>query len=235
MAMRASAVAAPGTWFQTLRALDAQQRAKLCLICYCLAAFVVTLTAGKNGSAINYFLEWNATCCVLAGIAIGELLPYLPARRMHTAGIVVLLMLSIYGVNKLPRTFTYLKFARGRDATLNARAVSAKRALDEIVAASGPVLSEDMVLLMKANREVPWEPAIITQLAAMRTFDETLAIEKLRSRWFSLIVVKTLNLPVVSSDGRHIYYTERIRDAIVEVYEVREDLGSGYTILRPRN
>ena len=58
------------------------------------------------------------------------------------------------------------------------------------------------MLLMKANREVPWEPAIITQLAAMRTFDETLAIEKLRSRWFSLIVVKTLNLPVVSSDRR---------------------------------
>jgi hypothetical protein len=234
MAIRASAVAAPGDWLRTLRGLDVQQRAKFCLLCYGLAAFVVTLTAGKIGANINYFLEWNVTCCVLAGIAIGELLRYMPAHRMHTAGIVALLMVGIYGVSQLPRTAAYVRFALGRDATLNARAVASKRALDEIAAASGPVLSEDMVLLMKANKEVPWEPAIMTQLAAMRTFDETPAIEKLQSRWFSLIVVKTLNVPIASYDGRHVFYTERIRDAIEDAYEPREDLGGGYTILRPR-
>jgi hypothetical protein len=38
--------------------------------------------------------------------------------------------------------------------------------------ATKPVLSEDMVLLMQAGKEVPWEPAIISELSSKGLFDE---------------------------------------------------------------
>jgi hypothetical protein len=234
MAIRASAVTGLRAWLRVIRESDAAHRTRLCLCLSCLAAFLLTFTAGKVGANRNYFLEWNVMCSILAGITTGEILRYGPTRRMSTAGVVVLLLLGLFGIDQLGRTVGYVRIMRGRDAALNARAVSAGRAFDEIKAARGPVFSEDMVLLAKANKDIPWEPATITQLAATGLFDETRTIETVEARWFDLIVAKTLDLRPFSYSGPHVFYSERIREAIRDSYEVRADLGSGYTILQPR-
>jgi hypothetical protein len=227
-------VGSAGQWARDAIAARAG-RAKLCLVCYAAAAGAVCLTAGKAGASMNYFLEWNVSCCVLAAIASGELLSLGPARRLTMAGVVVSLMLGIFAVNHVPRSINYVTMLRGKDSTLNARAAAVTRAAEAIAEVPGPVLSEDLLLLQRVNREVPWEPAIITQLAETGLFDENLALGKIRAQTFGLIVAKTLDLdPSRFPGGRHLLYTTRMRDAIHDAYEVRAKLGAGYTLLQPR-
>jgi hypothetical protein len=184
---------------------------------------------------MNYFLEWNIACCILAAVTIGELLPHWSPRRIQAAGLVVLMMLGVFGVTHLPRSANYVTMLRGRDSMLNARAAAAKQALDEIKAVKGPVLSEDMLLLTKAHKDIPWEPAIITQLAATGMFDESRAIARVERRWFDRIIVRSLSRdPQAFPGGHHHIYSDRMRAAINEAYEVRETLGDGYTIMQPR-
>lgn len=223
------------TWWPLLTVSDTTERAKLCLTLYFLVAGATCVIAGKVGAGVYYFLEWNVACCILAGVTVGELLPSWRTHRISSAGLVVLLMLGVFGVDHLPRTETYVTMLRGRSPLLNARATAAARVLDEIKAVPGPVLSEDMVLLEKANKEIPWEPAIITQLAETGVFDERRALERLEARWFDLVVVRTLDRdPKSYAAGRHLLYTDRMRHAIQQAYEVRARLANGYTILQPR-
>jgi hypothetical protein len=221
--------------FQMWRPIDRGQRAKLCLAINFVVAGLVCVTAGKAGAAMNYFLEWNIACCILAAVAVGELLPHWSPRRIELTGLVVLLMLGVFGVAHLPRSATYVTMLRGRDSALNARATAATHALAEIKAVRGPVLSEDMLLLTKAHKDIPWEPAIITQLAATGVFDESPAIARVERRWFDRIVVRSLAMePTAYPSGHHPIYSERMRAAIEEAYEVRVKLPDGYTVMQPR-
>jgi hypothetical protein len=202
---------------------DAAQRARICLTLYCLTAFVVSLSAGKAGAADNHFIEWNVACCILAAIAVSDLFSFRTDHTVGAASLIVLLTVGIFGVNQLPRTRRYVKVLMGRDW----RWMSAQdtgRVFDEVKAVSGSVLSEDMVMLMNAGKEIPWEPAIMTQLAATRRFDETPAIERVRARAFSLIVVHNLNSTL--------FYSRRMRETILSNYEVKQVIGS-YTIFTP--
>src|SRR5258708_31144356 len=45
-----------------------------------------------------------------------------------------------------------------------------------------------MVLLMRAGKEVPWEPAIFAELASQGRWDQRLIIERINSREFAMIV-----------------------------------------------
>jgi hypothetical protein len=82
--------------------------------------------------------------------------------------------------------------------------------LEKIRAARKPVLSEDMVLLLKAGKEVPIEPAIFTDLASIGQWDEQGFIELIRTRCFEFVIA-TSNLAA----GR---YTSSMREAIQAAY-----------------
>jgi hypothetical protein len=60
--------------------------------------------------------------------------------------------------------------------------------VDRIRAATRPVLSDDMVLLLKAGKPVPWEPAIFADLAKMGGWDQNLIIDMIRARRFAFII-----------------------------------------------
>ena len=51
----------------------------------------------------------------------------------------------------------------------------------ELRAADHTITSDDMVLLLRAGKEVPWEPAIFAELASLGRMDETLIIDRIRS------------------------------------------------------
>ena len=51
-----------------------------------------------------------------------------------------------------------------------------------------PVLSYDMVLLLKAGKEVPWEPAIFAELACAGRWDERRITNMIAARDFAFVV-----------------------------------------------
>jgi hypothetical protein len=53
-----------------------------------------------------------------------------------------------------------------------------------------PVFSEDMVLLMQAGKEVPWEPAIITELTRTGVFNERKVIDMIDAHDFAYVILE---------------------------------------------
>jgi hypothetical protein len=106
------------------------------------------------------------------------------------------------------------------------RAAGGAAALAAIQASPGPVFSEDMVLLMRAGRPIPWEPAIVTQLANHGVWDETPLLEAVRGGELDLLVVRNLANP-------H-RYTTAMRAAMESAYAPLRELPGGYLLLAPR-
>ena len=195
-------------------------------VTYTLFAFVVSFAAGKSGAWYNYFLEWNIVCCSLAGIVVGRTWRRSRGVRMGWSVVLVWLLVGAAAADQLRASLKYLHMLRGTDAAWNQQVQDADLALAAVRSVKGPVLSEDMVLLVKAGKDIPWEPAIVTDLAKDGLWDETPAIAMLERRVFDLIVVRKLD------DSRR--YTPRIRLAIEQAYYVAQRIGESYVIMRPR-
>ncbi len=195
-------------------------------VTYTLLAFVVSLTAGKAGAWYNYFLEWNIACCALAGIVVGRTWQRSRGVRMGWSVALVWLLVGAAAVDELRVSRDYVRMLRGTDEAWNQQVHDADRALAAVRSVNGPVLSEDMVLLVKAGKDIPWEPAIVTQLANVGLWDETPAIAMLERRVFDLVVVRKLDHPQ--------RYTPAMRRAIEHAYYVAERIGESYVIMRPR-
>jgi hypothetical protein len=145
------------------------------------------ITLGKSGGGLNYFVEWMAVLSILIGLLFGFLV-----RRELAAGwrgadrgtilagcLVPVLILTQMRV--LPASWDF----GAADAVRS-------RQLDDLVVrirdARKPVLSDDMVLLMRAGKEVPWEPAIFTELADTGRWDESLIIDLINSQAFAFVI-----------------------------------------------
>jgi hypothetical protein len=90
---------------------------------------------------------------------------------------------------------------------------------------SEPVMSENMTVLYKAGKQVPFEPAIIAALAAMGSWDETPLIDLISRRAFSVMIIQQVDGPV--------RYSPAAARAIKEYYDPAEKYGQ-LTVYRPR-
>jgi hypothetical protein len=89
--------------------------------------------------------------------------------------------------------------------------------LELIERAKGPVLSEDMLLLVKAGKEVPAEPAIIQELASSGIWDERPLIRMIEENRFPIIVAEDI------ADRQR--YTATVAAAITRAYSQTRDIG----------
>ena len=87
-----------------------------------------------------------------------------------------------------------------------------------------PVMSENMTLLYQAGKQVPFEPAIITQLAATGVWDEGPLIDMIHKRAFSVMLIHDIDDPD--------RYSPAVARAIKENYEPGEEIGQ-LTVYRP--
>jgi hypothetical protein len=203
-----------------------RQRVLLTAVLYFVAAFVMSLSAGKMGAWRNYFLEWNLACCILIGLLTGRVLRRGPSRHPSAAATAIVLVVGFVGFARLGTTVQQGAVVAGRNAELNGIAADAGRVLDLMRATPGRVFSDDMTLLVKAGREVPWEPAIATVLAATGAWDERPALEMIRTGRFELIIVRYLD--------NSLFFSPAIRAAIHHAYTEAGDPAGPYRILRPR-
>lgn len=180
----------------------------------------ILVTVGKSGASMNYFIELMCVCTVPIGMlaALGwQAVIENHAGRRGTGMAVILACLSgglaAQAAVKLPYRYWMLDDPA---ATAVQRSVVA-----EIARADRPVLSEDMVLLLRAGREVPIEPMIFKDLAVMGSWDQTPFLRQLTNRSFAFVITM-----------RDLRYTPQVLAAIASAYPRVERLGQ-YTIHRP--
>jgi hypothetical protein len=148
---------------------------------YAVLAIASLVTLGKTGSASNYFISVVCGIAILAGTAVAESGRRIADSRGYAVTCLALVAALITQTLILPRA--------GERVLVNP---DRRRQIAELTsmirAAPRPVFSEDMVLLMQAGKEIPWEPSIITELSAKGVFDEQKIIALIDARTFAFAV-----------------------------------------------
>lgn len=210
-------------------------RARLCTSTYRRALFVctlhfilsglVSLTAGKEGSNINYFLEWNLSACMLAGLLVARLAwGWRTTRSVSPAVAVAYLLPLLIVAQQAEAALRYVvPSAAARQETAE-QARNTEALLRILRSSPEPVMSENMTLLYRSGQQVPFEPAIVAVLTASGAWDETPLIELIRKRSFSVMIIRDLENSTRYSAG--------VKRAIEESYRPSEKFGR-FTVYRP--
>jgi hypothetical protein len=183
-----------------------------------LISLAMLTTLGKAGSYVNYFIEAMCVCAVPVGMLVGLGWQAVVggAGRSETAlrlGLICVVLALATVIAKRPptmcRAWPVLK-----DAGLTAIQENLVR---EIAAQDRPVLCEDMVLLLRAGREVPIEPAVFRELALTGTWDQRRFLDLIDARAFAFVALQ--------SDYRYYLYTPEVVAAMNRAYPRVETRG----------
>lgn len=199
----------------------------LLVLVYALLAGFMTISIAKSGSNINYLIEWMAVLAVLLGIAVHDAVDTAfcatqPTSKRVFVPVLLTLLIGIQALIVHPLIDYTERMA--------ARRVTELEVLQRLVSsAEGPVVSDDMVLLVRSGVPVQWEPAIFAELASTGAWDESEFIQRIRAGKFAFFVT-------VGTRGQRLFdsrYNPAVADAMETAYPVRREL-AGYTLhLRP--
>jgi hypothetical protein len=151
------------------------------LVPYLIAAAFTSLTIGKIGSNVNYFLE----LCAALSLMAGALVAWSRERRWLR---IVLLVLLAFQVGRLMQT-TLRDYVGGLTARRND--LNQLHQLEEVVeTVDGPVLADEyMGMITLLRRSLYLQPFEVTQLAWAGVWDQTPLVESMRNRKFPLILI----------------------------------------------
>jgi hypothetical protein len=190
---------------------------------------LISLTSGKSGSSLNYFLEMDLGVCALASLLVARHMWRRKSTRVpFRIDFATLLPLLYIGLPVLVVSgfVCYSHIVRG----LRSEAARNSAALVQILKCNpDPVMSEDMTLLYKADKQLPFEPAIVAELAAVHIWDETPLIGLISSHRFSVMIIGS------GSDSVR-RYSPAVINAIRQNYRPTETLAEfddSYTVYLP--
>jgi len=164
-------------------------RTLFCVTLFTLCGMVMSLATGKEGSAENYFLEWDIGIAILTGLFIAKTLTQRPGSVIGPAKWAAWLLPVFWVLSTVPVVYRNIRpsdFMRQQDRVMKSSYV---RLIPLIKALPGPVVSEDMMLLVKANKQIPMETAIFYGLASKGVLDQEPFLERLRKQEISAIIV----------------------------------------------
>ncbi len=163
---------------------------------------ITSLAVFKTGSSVNYLVEWLLCWSVLVGLAIAPacrcVLSKLSSRfgaekcaihhisaknHLWYATIFACLVVQAF---LLPRTPFQGRFGDAQHQEALWKLVS------EIRDANGPVVSDDMVLLQRAGKQVVWEPAIVNELIRTGQLDDEPLVKMIRERRFAFFLSENI-------------------------------------------
>lgn len=187
-------------------------------LCFSTASLV---SLGKSGATLNYAVECMGVLSVLVGTLMAALIEVdvRKARKGQRTPIVLasLPLLFVLQVAFTPNTAM-------RRAT-DVQSADINSLVARIKSADKPVLSDDMVAVMQAGKEVVWEPAIFAELASTGRWDERPLVDMILAHRFAFIVTQ-------DEPGSLTYnsrYTSAVSAAITTSYPVTEVL-AGRTV-----
>ncbi len=137
---------------------------------------------GKSGAAANYIIPLVCASAILSGLLIAETARQVGRPNGQPIWFLAITAALIAQTAVLP--------ASGENRLVSpAFRRDTMTLIGMIRDAPKPVLSDDMVLLMQAGKPIPWEPLIITELAATGVFDERKVIDMIAAHAFSFVVI----------------------------------------------
>jgi hypothetical protein len=150
-----------------------------------LSLIMMVATVGKNGSDVNYFIEPMCVCAVAVGLLIGlcwQAVAGSPGRRDMALRLgLIFATVALVGVMAKRRPVCYAVQDPGLLAIQ-------QNLVQEIAKQNRPVLSEDMVLSLRAGQEVPIEMAIFHELAIKGQWDQRRLTDLIDSHAFAFLV-----------------------------------------------
>jgi hypothetical protein len=186
------------------------------------------VTLGKSGSWNNYFIEWMCITAVPIGMAATIAWARVDPggnKPAFFAGLPGLFLSGVLAAHVLHGSSVEFLIVDDPRAT----AVRA-HLVDLIHDSEKPVLSEDMVLLLRAGQPVPIEPPIFTELAYSGTWDQRLILNLIRAHAFGMVIMEE---PIEEAKRRG-RFTNEVASAIknsypcvehFEKYELRRSAG----------
>lgn len=210
-------------WVGYVRASRTRQTGVL-LTVYCILAAIATVAIGKQGSSVNYFLEWNLSLAPLFVVAALRWLPSERATRMQPHNVFILLMVPCLLLPMLGADGWYQRLRSLQSSEANIVQEQAE-IMPILRTAQGDILSENMTLLNLLGKDIPAEPAIIAALAASGTWDEQPLVAMIRAHKFSYIVAYDLE--------RTERWAPTISEAVKSAYRLDRAIG-GYNLYAPR-
>ncbi len=158
------------------------------LLFYAVLAALSTVTLGKIGADINYFLEPSAAICILGGVFAGAAVKH----RGPVFG--ALLAAALLQTIPLAELGKGVRFSGPKTPELD-------RITAWIRQTDGPVFAENMGLLIAAGKPVVYAPFEFTQLADAGVWDENKVLSKLERREFAAVILET-NLWKIARSSR---------------------------------
>jgi hypothetical protein len=137
-------------------------------------ATLMLVTVFKSGGNCNYLLDWLCVGSVLMGVWLCDL-RHAGRHFGAVVGLIILCLLPL-PVRQMPDEFP------------RADLVRQSALVRRIAAATGPVASENMTLLMLAGKSVIIEPAIVTELASVGRWNEQPLVRMIASRGFAFMI-----------------------------------------------
>ena len=147
----------------------------MALSIYLAVGLIMSLGIGKVGAGPNYMLPLLVPAASLCGLALGE-----ASRRWAPILLWVLALGVAEGLVICPFQSRADLVRRDRNDTA---------LLGVVRSTPEPVFSEDMTLLMRAGRPVPWELGGFAELARLGIVDETPLVKRLQDGWFDTLIV----------------------------------------------
>ncbi len=194
----------------------------LAITVYAVIGWLSPLLIIKIGSNINYLIEWGITTALLVGAAL------VPAATAVTGRVglhqkTAPLLLSLFAVPFVIAAHAAQSHSLSPDpAWIKQRTIEVERLEQRIRGVSGAVVSDDMVVILRAGKRVVWEPAIFAELANMGVWDEKPFVARIRAKEFGLFIVE-------GERGDHYFdtrYNPAIADALDATYPVKERVGA---------
>lgn len=193
----------------SLRARDQRSVAEAVIVLHfvlaCLSAFQIV----KEGSGNNYFIDLYGTGCILIGFMLLTLLA-MPRRFAVAAAVLALTTLNVERRFYEPRRFA-------------ASALGSDRLVAQIAAAKRPVMSDNMVLLLRAGKPIIYEPAIVRVLVAGGKWDPAPLLAMIHDHGFEFALIYTSK----SESG------PLVTAALHEAFPHTEEVVPNLTVLRP--
>lgn len=214
-------------WRRTVSARLASSPLRRTGVGFGLAAaigFVVSWGCGKEGATINYCLDWQLALCPLTGV-FAVLIGRGWKRQDRGMAFFRPFLAVLLAATALPLAIDAAFQCNGViGITGTARRVRAEKLGEEadlvrlIASFPGPVVSDNMLALLRAGKPLPFEPAIIRFTTGSGVFDESELLRRTSDRFFDAFIV--------DAAFSTLHYSPRMLEAIRRNYRLYP-FGSG--------
>jgi hypothetical protein len=201
---------------------SAQDAGFVLVLIYFATSFLMMLTVAKSGSGINYFVEWMSVLCILVGLsltAVARVAAGEPQTATPRLLLLVALFLGLHGVLLKRPNMSALG-----DTVLAAKLDGLSQRIRQ---ADKPVISDDMVAVLRGGKPVVWEPAIFTELSHVGLWNAAPLVDRICKHEFAFFVTDAApDTPLYA--GRY----DPIVKAMRQAYPILE-MHAGYVLHLP--